>query len=225
MNIFVKYALTFVGGVILGGGASYIFTKKRAEERADREIEEMSAHYNKKIVDLEAELYDISEDTPDETVNEERKAPEKYKSEPSFSEDSLVRAKYKHVKTTATDYTKYYSDHPEENEHPEDDAPEDDGESKSGHKFPKFIKAEDCGSIPGYTVSMLLYYVEDGVLTIEGDKNEEILENFDEVQDMIGDALTRFGFATNDEPVIYIRNAARKTDYEISKVFGAFADY
>lgn len=85
----------------------------------------------------------------------------------------------------------------------------------SGSK-PKIIPFEEYGST-GYLDEVTLYfYQEDGVLATE---DNEILTD---VEAILGDALTKFGFDKNDEKVIYVRNYSRSTDYEVSKVFDGF---
>ena len=85
----------------------------------------------------------------------------------------------------------------------------------SGSK-PKIIPFEEYGST-GYLDEVTLYfYQEDGILATE---DNEILTD---VEAILGDALTKFGFDKNDEKVIYVRHYSRSTDYEVSKVFDGF---
>lgn len=85
----------------------------------------------------------------------------------------------------------------------------------SGSK-PKIIPFEEYGST-GYLDEVTLYfYQEDGILATE---DNEILTD---IEAILGDALTKFGFDKNDEKVIYVRNYSRSTDYEVSKVFEGF---
>ena len=83
---------------------------------------------------------------------------------------------------------------------------------------PKIIPLDEFGSTGYLDEVTLYYYTDDDTLVTE---DEEIIPNREEV---IGDALTRFGFDKNDEKVIYVRNTKRSTDYEISKIFGAYSE-
>jgi hypothetical protein len=71
----------------------------------------------------------------------------------------------------------------------------------------------------------LLYYTENDTLTIHDDEDmgEDIIY-LDEIADFIGDALDKFDFRHSDEKVIYVRNFRRSTDFEITKVYGAFGE-
>ena len=50
------------------------------------------------------------------------------------------------------------------------------------------------------------------------------LQNKDNPEYIIGDALTKYGFQNNSEQRIYVRNDTFDTDYEIIKVFSSYAD-
>lgn len=108
-------------------------------------------------------------------------------------------------------------------EEPEDEYDDNDAEgerlSKEAAKGkPKLIKSEEfLTSCPYHDKVTLYYYAVDGVLATE---EEEEVEDYER---LIGDALTKFGFDMNDETVIYVRNMALSTDYEIQKVFSSFS--
>ena len=84
---------------------------------------------------------------------------------------------------------------------------------------PKIIRASEFDEYEFHDKVTLYYHTEDGVLSTE---DGEIV---DDVEAYIGDALTKFGYADNDdEEVIYVRNINRGTDYEVAKVFGSYED-
>lgn len=118
----------------------------------------------------------------------------------------------------------------DEDEHPLDDDEDDihlvkvmddaavkniiaeNGYDKESNKKPKLIKQEDYGEIFNYTASTLYFYRDDGILTTEDD---EIIEDPEEILD---DALDKYGFRDNNESAIYVRNYKLETDFEILKM-------
>lgn len=223
MNTLVRNIGIYVIGLVCGSLSTYILVKKKFEDRADDEIAQMKEYYETKSISYD-ELVKagkiVEKKAPVEEKNEKQPEPPKeYVAKPN--EDSLTRGRY-------IDYTAFYRD----KEHPEDDDSYEDNYAsglemtkdfeKNKDREPKLIAAEDFGSEPNYNKMFLLYYTESDVLTLNEDQDEEIINDFDEIEAMLGDSLTKFGFIDNDEEVIYVRNTRRTTDYEIRKVFGQF---
>lgn len=110
----------------------------------------------------------------------------------------------------------YKKPDPADQEHPTDD----EGEKvKNSKRQPRIISAEKFGE-DGFSPIYLDFYTEDQAL-VQSDETEA--KEIDEVRDWIGDALEKYGFATNNEPRIYVRNFDRKCDYEILKVWERFS--
>ena len=110
----------------------------------------------------------------------------------------------------ATDYTSFYKGDPAESEHPTEE-----GDTKGSKKrAPRIIKADDFGE-DGFAQIYLDFYTEDKALVIT---DETEAKEVDEVRDWIGNALEKYGFESNDEEKIYVRNFNRKEDYEILKI-------
>lgn len=65
----------------------------------------------------------------------------------------------------------------------------------------------------------LLYFTDDDMLVFE--ENNEPVDDEDQI---VGDCLERFDFKTNNEKVVYVRNFARGTNYEVYKVYGAWEE-
>lgn len=106
------------------------------------------------------------------------------------------------------------------------DSSEFDGEIRDANYYaserrkPKLIK-EDTFEYDGrgvYDKCDLYYYVDDDTLASE---DEEIIDNIDHT---VGDCLDKFGFRSNDEGEIYVRNFYTMTDYRITKMFTAFGE-
>ena len=115
------------------------------------------------------------------------------------------------------DYHAFYKKpDPAEQEYPKDD---EGDKVKSNKKPPRMITAERFGE-DGFTQVYLDFYTEDQALVIT---DETEAKEIDEVKDWVGDALEKFGFSTNGEDHIYVRNYNRKCDFEIQKVWDRFS--
>jgi hypothetical protein len=88
----------------------------------------------------------------------------------------------------------------------------ENGYDKESNKKPKLIKGEEYGEIFTYTQNTLYFYRDDGVLATDDD---EIIEDPEEI---LGDALDKYGFRDNTEPAIYVRNYKLETDFEVLKM-------
>lgn len=232
----VKNILLFLAGGGVGAGISWIFARRKYLKELDEQVAALDKFYAEKEA---AKKSSDTEETTDfcEVAEEPAKesAPDEYSFRPkASSEDVLIRADLgKH------DYVHYHDIYGkdkeeiamQENDHPKDDlydAPDSDpweGEH-SDTRLPRVIKAIDFGVEPGYRSISLLYYQEDDTLAYDDieDVEEEDRLALDEVEDLLGDTLTKYGFKDNDEPQIYVRNYARKCDYVIEKVFGAYGE-
>ncbi len=215
MNI--KYILTFIIGAAAGVGGSAWFFKTKYEtvyrKKADEELAEMDEYY-KSII--ESNIEKSSEEEIPETIQEE------YKPEPEVKEEKPSgHPKQKRQGSFATDYTKFYGNiDPAEKESPVEEEPPVVREKQQ----PRIIKASDYGT-GGYAKRVLYYYTDDDELYPEGENYDEVIDA-DEVTDMIGNALTKYGFTepSNMERNIFVRNFDRKTDYQVVKTMGSRKD-
>lgn len=92
-------------------------------------------------------------------------------------------------------------------------------EEMRGGKAPKIISYESfCNDYPQFDKETLYFYTEDNVLATE--EEEEV----EDISRVVGDALEKYGFSSNDERTIHVRNMSFGTDYEIIKVWGSFRD-
>jgi len=234
-NNLIKVLAIFAAGAISGSGITYILVKKKFEKKADDEIAEMKEYYDHHALTYEelVKRGHIADEPKEEKKDED--IPQSYQSS-APKEGKLVRGGVK--KAVPIDYTVFYRPEddtdPAESEHPRDDDEETQKEyqgsvltkehQQAKHREPRIIKHSDFGSEPHYTTQTLIYYTEDDILTLGEDQSEEEVADFDEIESMIGDALTKYGFIDNDEDHIYVRNDQRCCDYEIVKVFGSFYD-
>lgn len=89
-------------------------------------------------------------------------------------------------------------------------------QKKKGRK-PRIISVEEAANLPEYIESQtLFYYATNEVMT---DEDEEVIED---PERLIGDALTKYGFADNDEERIFVMNYQLDTCYEIAKILGSY---
>lgn len=105
-------------------------------------------------------------------------------------------------------YVTNYSNTPEPVE-------EETAEPEPSGERPYVISPDDFGELAGYEKISLTYFA-DGVLADE--ENEEV----DDVEDLVGDALSHFGEYEPDS--VFVRSDARKCDYEILRDLRRFSD-
>lgn len=80
---------------------------------------------------------------------------------------------------------------------------------------PYVISPDEFGEFEDYTKVSLTYY-EDGVLA------DECGEEVDDVEEIVGDGLEHFG--EYEEDSVFVRNDAKRCDYEILKDLRNFSD-
>ena len=225
----IKYIITgilsagagLIGGYLLGSNRA----QASAQVHADAQIKGMEAYYKNKygVTDDDDDMSEVLEENVVHTdvVEDFSEVEASEETIPTVSEDSLTRNK--EIDTNAVDYTRYYGGNTgmSDTEYDENYAL---GKQRSMEKKkgPHLIKSEDFGVIPGYSTRHMLYYQYNDTLVIDDDQDEEVIEDFNEIESIIGDALTKYGFRDNDEEIIYVRNDKRDTDYEIEKVFDSY---
>lgn len=224
MNLMVERILIFAAGGLAGSIGTYFAVKKKIEARADKEISEIRSYYDNRGKTYEElqELGRIKEE--DQAVTSDDTVPETYKATPN--EEKLIRGS--NMKYVPIDYTQFSKDDafdPAKTEHPSDD--HDNGEiltkEHANAGEPYIIERADFGSEPHYSTQMLCYYTVDDLIALGEDQNEEEIQDFDEVESMLGNVLAESGFMDDDSALrIFVRNDRRCTDYEIVKVFGSF---
>ena len=220
--------LAFVGGLVAGYFIGHYVAKCKCEEEKETALLAMDDYYRKK-------------------AGKDKVATEEATSAPDRVEVQTMDVDYK--KPEYHDYTVHYEAgtanpiptiDPAEYESPSEDLSSDEnleerarsiGEmyndihQKERNKPPRVISAAEHGTREheGYLSVELLYYTGNDTLVLsdpEGD--EETLIRSDELDDLVGNTLTKFGFKTNDENVTYVRNYQRMWDMEITKVRGDF---
>lgn len=202
----LKYALVFLAGAGTGFCVSTLFYRKKYQElmkEKDEELAKMDKYYEK-LMKPEA----MEQEKAEEPIPEEEQ-PKPATQKPEKRQGSF-----------ASDYTSYYkAADPAESEHPKEEE-----EPIVVSQPPKLIRAGVFGT-DGYTSRILYYYTDDDALIPEGGSYDDIVDT-DEVKDVIGNALIKYGFAdsNNMERDIFVRNFDRKTDYHIIKVIGSLSE-
>ena len=200
----LKYSLIFAAGAVTGFCVSTFFYKKKYVElvkQKDEALQKMDKFYEERIKDIEPRK--------EEPVKEEEEQPVPATEKPEKRQGSF-----------ASDYTSYYKAvDPAESEHPTEEEP-----PIMVSQPPKLIRAGVFGT-DGYSGRILYYYTDDDALIPEGGTYDDIVDT-DEVKDVIGNALIKYGFAdsNNTEREIFVRNFDRKTDYHIIKVIGSLSE-
>lgn len=196
-------ALAFLAGTVLGGATVWYMTKERYAQLAEEEINSVKAAYAKreraKEKSDEAMRRYKGEDmgTPDPAAEGPKATPAvstKIVEKGSISEYAQRiqnGAPMEYSRTTAA---------------PKPAAPEDSAQSGVSSSIPYTISPDEFKELDGYTAVSLTYFA-DGVLA---DENGIII---DDVEEMVGDALSRFG--EYEEDAVYVRNDAKRCDYEV----------
>ena len=201
----LKYSLIFLAGAGVGFCVSTFFYRKKYQtlmKEKDEELAKMDKYYEKLMKPETVEPEKTEEQAPEEGPKPATQKPEKRQG--SF----------------ASDYTSYYkAADPAESEHPKEEE-----EPIMVSQPPKLIRAGVFGT-EGYASRILYYYTDDDALIPEGGTYDDIVDT-DEVKDVIGNALIKYGFAdaNNMERDIFVRNFDRKTDYHIIKVIGSLSE-
>ena len=197
MNEYVKIGIGFAGGLITGLLIGYFFGKKKSDDEYEDEVDEIRTRYE----DMTREICDYRRVSP----------------EPEHTEESGVDdvAELEHPTEDETAEPGDYNDDDHDKNYYEGF---EATEIHQKNRVPKLIREEDYGATRYLEECELFYYVGDGVLANE---NDEIIDN---VEMYLGNALTKFGFAENDESVIYVRNWNLGCDFMVTKVRSSFKD-
>lgn len=192
-----KGLLSFLGGVIVGGGAAYLFTKKKYEQIANEEIESMREYYMEKSGKKEhVESVDIPrEERESETVGSGKvntKIPEETLAEKLDKTKEIVEG---------NGYLNYDSIH-------KDPSMRERREAASRIYRINRAKYENDEA---HDKVRLTYYSLDDILV---DDRGIPIENRDVVID--GDNLEWFG--EHEEGMLFVRNEVLMTDYEVELI-------
>lgn len=239
----------FCGGLIIGGVAGaascWLLLKKKFDKKLDEEIERLNEEeWNNNLSYFDQE-FEFEDPELNNDPSEEKDVGRNYH---KISEDSVDYLEFYKKKNEELKGAIKLAD-PADFEHPEEDdsyiSDYGDGvdpetvtvvneENKnlvdgyeitketaySKDKKPKIITGDSYyNEFHHFDKIALQYYFDDDILATEED------EEIDDVERILGDSLDKYGFRNNDESVIYVRNMAMGTDYEVFKVRASFGEY
>lgn len=188
-------------GLILGGIAGYFIGHKMG--------------YQKALDDADELLDDVSDEfkrRTDETEEELKRVKEK--------EEKPVKEKKTSVVPQKTDYQTYFDKEKKENEMTEEEEWMEEHQ-KEKDRPPRIISFEDADDLPEYFKrEVLFYYQEDGIMT---DEQDNVIPSED-LELLLGDALDKYGFAENEEQIMFVKNYTLSTCYEVEKIDGAWSN-
>lgn len=189
--------LAFMLGMAVGSAVTWQMIKDRYERRIEEDrksLEEMYAAKQAAAKPAEAEKKPEPEEPP---ATDPKKLAERAKEKPDISEYA------KRLKDEGyTDYAKggrVIEPEPK----------------RENVEVPYVIPPDEFGELDGYETISLTYFA-DGVLADED--NEPV----DDIEEIVGDGLTHFG--EYEEDSVFVRNDAKKCDYEILRDLREFAE-
>ena len=249
MNTKLKGVIIFIMGAAVGGSSAAFIVYKWSEKKwmkiSDERVKSLEEHIDNledRINCTLAHNY-ISEDESNEdnnsvdtkfttsnSANTMHKGTEdiRYQNNATYTRYSQISkgavdqkfdeiaAELEHPKDSDEDEDPDYIDEEEEERKRQIELSRQWTDEVNNSVGPMIISLDEYGATGYLDEVTLYYYTEDDTLTTEDD---EIIPDRERV---IGNAIDLTGFGTNDEKVIYVRNTRLSTDYEISKVFGAF---
>lgn len=210
MKNYIVGITCFIAGVITGGGASYLYFKKKNEEILAEEIAEIKeAYYNAEMPSQNAVLTHQEArrailDDGDGEINVELEKARKLAQDDLNKPDilSFKRAsERKNYSTIIADSG--YHDNPHDNDKPV-------GEREFDETYP--VCNDDCEG--GYELIDMTYYENDDVLCEDGHEEDPL--DINEVLSGL-DLPSYFGPQNEDPDMCYFKNDARKEVYAISR--------
>jgi hypothetical protein len=212
----IKTPAVLAGTFVLGGGAGYFFAKKTLETKyakiATEEIAEARQYFTTNVEKPSLEEVILEKNKKaffEEVVDNHRQVFETVadKIEEYDQVSVTVREDFVEVVNNVfTDSDNVVWSYQDEMEKRSDDKP-------YVIHFDEWTE-----TIPGYEQVQLTYYDEDDTLADSQDVP------IDAVEQAVGRAnLERFGHGSNDESVVYVRNEAIATDFEIVKTDGSYS--
>ncbi len=220
----MKNLLFLLAGGVIGFFAGRCYYAKKYKDIADKQISEMEEYY--KRVDEYARK-------PDESEKDDQNESRENGILPKDKRDAMRKDLFNNAsRSDSVNYKGMYKnkkevdpaelEHPEDDQNDEEDNPEKEAfeeHRKNMNKPPRIISAEHASNLPMYIESeCLFFYTYDEILC---DENEDPI---DEPERLIGDSLTKYGFADSNEKTIYVLNYAMDTCYEIQKLDESWTD-
>ena len=202
----MKGLLIFVGGLVVGAGATYFIQKNKYEEMVKEELEAMRDHMDsesKKDKKCGGSEQGMTKDEYEKLEKEEQERPqnrynsltrdevyERNKEEIEKNEEIININRYATSNEDLTEANKYHTPH--------------------------IVTPDDFGSICGFDVATFYINADDVVLNDRQEQMDE--EEIIKITGMSAYEINQhFGDYENDPDSVYIRNMELKIDYEFLK--------
>lgn len=201
-NKYIMAIISFFGGVVTGGLGVYIAKMTKYNKDFQKKLKEMEAYYAKKGHKTKPATKKDKE-TPKITTAERKDMMDEAK---KIAAREGYKKHYGRIILDEDDDAIVYE---------EEDAPIPDDVTSLR---PYLIEPNQFGDQEMYEMETWSLY-QDGVVTNEEDApmDEETIENYIPI-----DALEQL--KASDEDSVFVRNESRRTDYQIIKVIGRYAD-
>lgn len=199
--------IAFFTGATVGGAAVWYITKERYAQLAEEEINSVKEAYahreqKKEKVDEVMQRYRGEGEDTDEPKTPVVTA--------KLAEKESISEYAKRVQNGAPmEYSKTVVP-------PKAETREEPVQSENSGDVPYVISPDEFDELDGYTPISLTYFA-DGVLA---DEYGVIVDNMEEI---VGDGLNHFG--EYEEDAVYVRNDAKRCDYEILKDERKYAEF
>ena len=208
----MKGLLIFVGGLVVGTGATYFIQKNRYEEMVKEELEEMREHI----------LSELDKDK--KCVGSEPKTEKKAKLASEYGEtkdDKKERPQNRYNSLTRNEEVfEPTEEELEENEQIIDinryTTSREDLTTANKYNTPHIVSPEEFGSISGFDTATF-YVTKDDVILNERFEQVDEEEIIDIAAHSAHEINSHFGDYENDPDSVYIRNMKLKIDYEFLK--------
>lgn len=220
-----------LAGVAVGSAATYLVVSKRLKEKyrreADEQIEDVKNHYYTTIVvrdDAKGDLDELAAKYREETI-EERAVASEIISENGYTSYDKVPPAEDEPEISVTQAIMEAAAPRERNVFESDDPDiyfdlEEELERRRARPNEPYVITKDefdQGEMD-FNQSQLTYFDGDGVLT---DSQDTPIDDIDKI---IGNEnVLRFGHASGDPKIVYIRNARLELDFEVTHSDGKFA--
>lgn len=191
-------AIAFLTGAAVGGAAVWYITKEWYARLTEEEINSVKEAYA---------LYSHKQEKADEALLRYRGTEEKA---PEASKISVTTAKVAEKGSIAEYAKRVQNGAPLEYSKtvipPKIEVTVESTPPESSGNIPYVISPEEFDELEGYTPISLTYFA-DGVLA------DDVGIIIDDAEEIVGDGLSRFGEYAED--AVYVRNDAKRCDYEI----------
>ena len=200
----MKGLLIFVGGLIVGAGATYLIQKNRYEEMVKEELEEMRDHYesesNKKCGGSEQGM---TKDEYEKLEKEEQERPQNRYNSLTMDEVYEINKEEIEKNEEIININRYATSN-------------EDLTAANKYHTPHIVTPDDFGSICGFDVATFYINADDVVLNDRQEQMDE--EEIIKITGMSAYEINKhFGDYENDPDSVYIRNMELKIDYEFLK--------